>query len=74
MAENDRFDMRLAPGWRTPFKHARNEAASDLEVAESLLRTLAKVFRKVSGVPGLHDMLGTITGLEPTGFSNVTDY
>ena len=68
MAENDRFDMKLAPGWRTPFKHARNEAASDLEVAESLLRSLVKSFRIVGGVPSLHDMLGIITGLDPTGF------
>ena len=67
MAENDRFDMKLAPGWRTPFKHARNEAATDLEVAESLLRSLAKAFRQVGGVPGLHDMVGIITGLDPTG-------
>ena len=67
MPENDRFDLRLAPGWRTSFKYARNNAASDLEVTDSLVRSLAKAFRVGGGVPGFIDMLGIVTGFSPGG-------
>ncbi len=56
MAELDRFDKTFTAGWRAAFNYARGGTASDREVGDKLMKSLAKTLREQGGVPGLREM------------------
>lgn len=53
MAELDRFEKAIRPGWRGAYRQAREEAASPEEVADKLAQSLVRTLREEGGVPGL---------------------
>ena len=56
MAELDRFEKSFTAGWRAAFNYARGGTASDSEVSDKLMKSLAKTLREQEGVPGLREM------------------
>ena len=56
MAELDRFERSFSVGWRAAYKCAREGAASDSEISDKLMKSLARTLREYSGVPGLLEM------------------
>lgn len=62
MAELDRFEKNFTSGWRAAYNYARGEAASDGEVSDKLMKSLAKTLREQGGVPGLREMSEVIAG------------
>ena len=62
MAELDRFEKTFRPGWRAAYNYARGGVASLDEIADKLIKTLAKTLRENSGVPGLQQMAEIVNG------------
>ena len=56
MAELDRFERSFSAGWRAAYKYARGGTASDSEVSDKLMKSLARTLREHQGVPGLREM------------------
>ena len=56
MAELDRFEKSFTAGWRAAYNYARGGTASDSEVSDKLMKSLAKTLREQGGVPGLREM------------------
>ena len=56
MAELDRFEKSFSAGWRAAYNYARGGTASDSEVSDKLMKSLAKTLREQQGVPGLREM------------------
>ena len=62
MAELDRFEKSFPARWRAAYNYARSGAASDGEVSDKLMKSLAKTLREQEGVPGLREMSEVIAG------------
>ena len=60
MAELDRFEKSFTAGWRAAYNYARGGTASDSEVSDKLMKSLAKTLREQGGVPGLREMSGVV--------------
>ncbi len=56
MAELDRFEKTFTAGWRAAYNYTRNGTASDSEVSDKLMKSLAKNLREHEGVPGFREM------------------
>ena len=65
MPEGDRFERAFRAGWRSAFRYARDGIASPEEIADKLVKALAKNLRDTSGVPGFPDMTQLITDCSP---------
>ena len=64
MAELDRFEKTFTAGWRAAYNYARGGAASDSEISDKLIKSLARNLRELGSIPGLHEMGQVlITGL-----------
>ena len=64
MPELDRFERTFQAGWRAAYRHAREEMASDEEIGDKLVKTLAKTLRESDGVPGLRAMVAVVAGMD----------
>ena len=64
MPELDRFERTFRAGWRAAYRHAREGVASDEEVGDKLVKTLAKTLRDSDGVPGLPEMVGVVAAAD----------
>lgn len=53
MPEGDRFEESFGAGWRAALVVVEGGVASDAEVADKLVKALAKTLRANGGVPGL---------------------
>ncbi len=62
MAELDRFERSFTAGWRAAYNYTRGGTASDSEVSDKLIKSLAKTLREQGGVPGLREMSEVIAG------------
>ena len=62
MPEGDRFERSLGAGWRSAFRYAAGEVASDQEIGDKLMDSLAKTLRENGGVPGHDAITRTIVG------------
>ena len=60
MPELDRFERTFQAGWRAAYQHAREGVASDEEIGDKLVKTLAKTLRESDGVPGLPAMVAMV--------------
>ena len=56
MPELDRFERSFAAGWRAAYKWVREGTASDAEISDKLVKSLAATLREHGGVPGWCDM------------------
>ena len=56
MAELDRFAKTFTAGWRAAYNYARGGAASDSEISDKLIKSLARNLREHRGIPGLREM------------------
>ena len=56
MPEGDRFERAFRDGWRSSYRYTRDGIASPEEIADRLVKALAKNLREASGVPGLPEM------------------
>ena len=56
MAELDRFERTFAAGWRAAYNYARGGVASDSEIGDKLIKSLARTLREGGGIPGLPEM------------------
>ena len=56
MPELDRFERSFAAGWRAAYKWAREGTASDAEIGDKLIKSLAGTLREYGGVPGWPEM------------------
>ncbi len=56
MPEGDRFERSFGAGWRGALRLVREGVGTDEEVADKLLKSLAKTLRDQRGVPGLEEM------------------
>lgn len=66
VAELDRFEKTFTAGWRAAYNYARGGTASDGEVSDKLVKSLAKNLREQGGVPGFREMSEVIaSGLGP---------
>ena len=57
MAENDRFPVSPAPGWRSACKLMSSGLVTDEEVGHVAVKALARSLRDLSGVPGFGKVL-----------------
>ena len=64
MPELDRFERTFQAGWRAAYRHAREGVASDGEIGDKLVKTLAKTLRERDGVPGLPEMVGIVAATD----------
>ncbi len=64
MAELDRFERTLKPGWRAAYRLARAAVASDEEIGDKLVKTLTKTLREGAGVPGLSAMVEIVAAAD----------
>ena len=62
MPEGDRFERSLGAGWRSAFRYAAGEVASEQEIEDKLVGSLAKTLRENGGVPGHDAIVRTIVG------------
>ena len=62
MPEGDRFERNLGAGWRSAFRYAAGEVASEQEIEDKLMGSLAKTLRENGGVPGHDAIARTIVG------------
>ena len=62
MPEGDRFERSLGAGWRSAFRYAVGEVASEQEIEDKLVGSLAKTLRENGGVPGLDAITRSIVG------------
>ena len=62
MPEGDRFERSLGAGWRSAFRYAAGEVASEQEIEDKLVGSLAKTLRGNGGVPGRDAIVRTIVG------------
>ena len=62
MPEGDRFERSLGAGWRSAFRYAAGEVASEQEIEDKLVGSLAKTLRGNGGVPGHDAIVRTIVG------------
>ena len=62
--ELDRFERTFQAGWRVAYRHAREGVASDGEIGDKLVKTLAKTLRERDGIPGLPAMIAIVTGTD----------
>ena len=65
MPEGDRFERVFRAGWRNAYQQARNGNASDEEIADKLVKSLAASQRKANGIPGLPEMTQLIADCSP---------
>ena len=65
MPEGDRFERAFRGGWRSAYQQTRNGIASDEEIADKLVKSLAESQRKANGVPGLPEMTQLIADCSP---------
>ena len=56
MPELDRFERSFAAGWRAAYKWAREGTASDAEISDKLIGSLARTLRERGGIPGLREL------------------
>ena len=70
MPENDRFERSLGPGWIACYRLAKAGLASDEEISDRLLKSLAKSLRENGGVLGLETLAQSIAG---SGESSILD-
>ena len=63
MPELDRFERTFRAGWRAAYRYAREGVASDEEIGDKLIKTLAKTLRESDGVPGLPAMVEMVPGM-----------
>ena len=73
MAERDRFEQGLGAGWLSAFRWSRDETAPIEEIADKLVKTLARDLRTESGVPRWGDLLAIIQSSSPTSLLNCYD-
>ena len=64
MREGDRFERSLGAGWRSAFRYAAGEVASEQEIEDKLMGSLAKTLRENGGVPGNDAITRTIVGAD----------
>ena len=64
MPELDRFERTFQAGWRAAYRHARGGVASDEEIGDKLVKTLAKTLRESDGVPGFPTMVAMAVGMD----------
>ena len=62
MAELDRFEKSFTAGWRAAYNYTRGGTASDGEVSDKLMKSLAKNLREWEGVPGFREMSEVVAG------------
>ena len=62
MPEGDRFERSLGAGWRSAFRYAAGEVASEQEIEDKLVGSLAKTLSGNGGVPGHDAIVRTIVG------------
>ena len=62
MPEGDRFERSLGAGWRSAFRYAAGEVASEQEIEDKLVGSLAKTLSGNGGVPGRDAIVRTIVG------------
>lgn len=65
MAERDRFEKGLGAGWLSAFRWSRDGTAPIEEIADKLVKTLARNLRTESGVPSFGDFLTVIENSSP---------
>ena len=65
MPEGDRFERTFRAGWRSAYQQTRNGNASDEEIADKLVKSLAESQRKANGVPGFPEMAQLIADCSP---------
>ena len=56
MAELDRFEKSFSKGWRAAFNLALKQIASDGEISDKLMKSLAQDLRDCAGIPCWHEM------------------
>ena len=64
MPELDHFERTFQAGWRAAYRHAREGVASDEEIGDKLVKTLAKTLRESDGVPSLPAMVAIVGGMD----------
>ena len=60
MPDLDRFEKRFTAGWRDAFNYVREGIASDSQISDKLMKSLAQDLRKFKGIPGLHEILAVV--------------
>ena len=73
MAERDRFEKGLGAGWLSAFRWSRDGTASTEEIANRLVKTLAKDLRTESGIPRLEDFLAILENSSPASLLDCFD-
>lgn len=73
MAERDRFEKGFGAGWLGAFRWARDGTAPIEEIADRLVKTLAKDLRTQNGIPRLGDFLTIIENSSPATFLDCFD-
>lgn len=61
MPESDRFELTFGAGWRSAYRDARSDDASDEEVSDRLVTHLCKTLRDHAGIPGFLSLAGALT-------------
>ena len=56
MPEGERFERSFRAGWRSAYQYTRDGKASPEEIADKLIKSLAKDLREADGVLGFPDM------------------
>ena len=64
MPELDRFERTFQAGWRVAYRHAREGVASDEEIGDKLIKTLAKTLRESAGISGMPAMVAMVAGMD----------
>ena len=65
MPEGDRFERTFRAGWRIAYQYTRDGKASPEEIADKLIKALAKNLREASGVPARREMTQLIADCSP---------
>ncbi len=68
MPDLDRIDDSLGAGWRSAYDLVSGQIASPTEISDRLIKSLTKVLRDRSGVPGLERAFSI---LKPDGLNSI---
>ena len=60
MPELDRIEVSFRPGWRVPYRWARDRSAPDAQIAEKLVKALSATLRENDGIPGFEEVVALI--------------